>query len=93
MGVEMSVQTPKITVNKHNPTGSAEVSISVWLTKEEQKGLLNRVFSQQTLLHDRDRVLDALRLVDGTPQDQSDPSRMAEKQATEKVNWELSLIE
>lgn len=92
-GVETSVQTPKIAVNKHNPTGSAEVSISLWLTEEEQEGLLNRVFSQQTLLHDRDRVLDALHLVDDTSQDQNDPGRVAEEQATEEVNWELSLVE
>mgnify|MGYP007038638766 CR=1 FL=1 len=89
----MAVRAPTITVDTHDPTGAAQVSVSVWLTEEEQEGLLNRVFSQQPLLHDRARVPDALKLVEGRVAEQGDPDGATEGQITEKASWEVSLVE
>lgn len=82
-------RSPKVTVNTHHPTGAAEVSISVWLDEDEREGLMNRVFSQQTLLHDRERVIEALQVVD-------DDGQRAHKKtdaggARKKHEWEVTL--
>jgi hypothetical protein len=90
----MTDRTPEITVDTHDPTGAAQVSVSVWLTEKEQEGLLDRLFSQQTLLHEREEVLRALQLVDDSAAETVTRSnRTAEQQVAEKAEWELSLVE
>lgn len=88
----MAARNPEITIDAHDPTGAAQVSVSVWLTEEEHEGLLNRIFSQQTVLHDRDRVLNALQLVDHSAQKRSTPDGESQ-QVAGKTNWELSLVQ
>jgi hypothetical protein len=92
--IKMTDRTPEITVDTHDPTGAAQVSVSVWLTEKEQEGLLDRLFSQQTLLHEREEVLRALQLVDDSAAETVTRSnRTAEQQVAEKAEWELSLVE
>lgn len=91
--IKMTDRTPEITVDTHNPTGAAQVSVSVWLTEKEQEGLLDRLFSQQTLLHEREEVLRALQLVDDSAETVTQSNRTAEQQVAEKAEWELSLVE
>lgn len=88
----MAARNPEITIDTHDPTGAAQVSVSVWLTEEEHKGLLTRIFSQQTVLHDGDQVLSALQLVDHNAQKRSN-SDVESQQAAGKTNWELSLVQ
>lgn len=82
-------ESPKVTVNKHRPTGAAEVSISIWLGEDEQKGLIDRMFSRQTLLHDRERVIEALRMVSEEPKHDSQSAEKVE--SPQEENWEVTL--
>jgi len=81
-------ESPKVTVNKHGPTGAAEVSISIWLGEDEQQGLMDRVFSRQTLLHDRERVIEALRMVNEEPQETLAAER---DDSSQEHDWEVTL--
>lgn len=80
-------KSTRLKVNTHHPTGTAEVSISVWLDEDEREGLLNRVFSRQTLLHDRERVLEALQLVD----DNARSNNLTGGGSSQSRSWEVTL--
>lgn len=82
-------ESPKVTVNKHQPTGAAEVAISFWLDEDEQKGLIDRLFSRQTLLHDRERVIEALRIVNEEPKHNSPGADRGENSSEQ--SWEVTL--
>jgi len=82
-------ESPKVKVNKHHPTGAAEISISFWLGEDEQRELINRVFSRQTLLHDRERVIEALSIVNEEPKHDSPGEERGEPPS--EHSWEVTL--
>lgn len=86
----MSAKEPEITVNTHHPTGGANITISVWLTEVERHNLIERITAHETLVHDRERLIDALQLA---AKEASDRGVDEEETVAERFTWEVSLLE
>lgn len=65
----MAGKSPEISIQDHNPTGGANVTISLWLTEQERRDLTNRIIAQETLVHNREKTIEALQL---SPEEKSE---------------------
>ena len=83
----MVSESLEVSLNTHHPTGTARVTISIRLAEEEREDLINRIMSQQTLLHSRDQVVRALQLAGD-----KDCGVKESVEKTENSEWEVSLV-
>lgn len=86
----MSAKDPEITVNTHYPTGGANVTVSVWLTEAERHNLIERITAHETLVHDREKLIEGLQLA---PNNTPNTDQSEDRTVAERFTWEVSMLE
>lgn len=56
------VGAPITSIDEHYPTGRAKITLTFWMTEEERTDLLDRIMAEETLVHDREKMVNALEL-------------------------------